>query len=82
MFCNFPLVDLLLPAFKGYWYQYKVLVGLVLLSSNHMFGSVDLSILVIFENFEIALILLRQIQNFQKCTWAIYPKSLSQTCNY
>ena len=29
--------------------------------------------IVIFENFEIALVLLGQFQNFQKCTRAIYP---------
>ena len=37
---------------------------------------------VIFENFEIAPILLWQFQNFQKCTWEIYTKSPSQTCDY
>ena len=42
-----------------------------------MFGSGDFwdkSTLVIFENFEIALVLLGQFQNFQKCTRASYPK--------
>ena len=38
--------------------------------------------LVTFGNFEIALVLLKEFQNFQKCTWAIYPKSPSQTCDY
>ena len=38
--------------------------------------------LVIFENFEIALVLLAQFQNFQKYTRAIYLKSPSQTCEY
>ena len=37
---------------------------------------------MIFENFEIALILLGKFQNFQKCIAAIHPKSPSQTCNY
>ena len=36
---------------------------------------------MILENFEIALVLLRQFQNFQKCTRTIYPWSLSQTCD-
>ena len=38
--------------------------------------------LVIFENFEIALVLLRQFQNFQTCTRAIYPQSPSQEYYY
>ena len=37
---------------------------------------------VIFEKFEIALVLLGQFQNFQKCTRTIYPKSPSQPCDY
>ena len=40
------------------------------------------SIFAIFENFDIALVLLGQFQNFQKCTRAIYPKSPSQICDY
>ena len=36
----------------------------------------------IFENFEIALVLLGQFQNFQKHTRLIYPKSPSQACDY
>ena len=36
----------------------------------------------IFENFEIALVLLGQFQNFQKYTRLIYPKSPSQACDY
>ena len=50
-----------------------------------MFGSGDFSesiILVIFESFEIALVLLGQFQNFQKSTRVIYPKLPSQTCDY
>ena len=38
--------------------------------------------LVIFGSFEIALVLLGQFQNFQKCTRAIYPKSPSQQWDY
>ena len=30
---------------------------------------------MIFENYEIALLLLRQFRNLQKCTRIIYPKS-------
>ena len=33
--------------------------------------------LVIFENFEIPVVLLGQFQTFQNCTRAIYPKSPS-----
>ena len=48
-----------------------------------MFGSDDIGVpLVIFERFEIALVLLGQFQNFHKYTWAIYPKSPSQTSDY
>ena len=32
---------------------------------------------MVFENFEIVLLLLGQFQNFQKCTWAIYLKFIS-----
>ena len=32
---------------------------------------------MIFENFEIALVLLWQFQNFQKCTRAIHPKLIA-----
>ena len=42
-----------------------------------MFGSGDLC-----ENFEFTLVLFGQIQNFKKCTWTIYRKSHSQTCDY
>ena len=37
---------------------------------------------MIFENFEISLVLLGQFQNFQKCTRTIYLKSPFQTCDY
>ena len=37
---------------------------------------------MIFEKFEIALVLLGHFQNFQKCTREIYPKSPSQVCDY
>ena len=37
---------------------------------------------MIFINFEIALNLLGQFQNFQSCTRVIFPKSPSQTCDY
>ena len=37
---------------------------------------------MIFDNFENVLVLLGQLQNFQKCTRAIYPKLPSQTCDY
>ena len=50
-----------------------------------MFGLGDFGdyiTLVIFENFEIALVLLGQFQNFQKCIRPIYPKSLSETFDY
>ena len=61
-------------------------VGLAWLTSNHMFllGYFwDKSLtLVIFEKFEVALVLLGQFQNFQKCTRAIYRKLLSQACDY
>ena len=39
LFCNCPLADLHLPAVKRYQFQYKVFVGSVWLTSNHMFGS-------------------------------------------
>ena len=42
-----------------------------------MFGLV-----VIFENFGIACILLEQFRHFQKCTCIIYPKLHFQTCSY
>ena len=68
----------LLPAVKRYWFQYKVFIGLVWLNTNHMFGSRDLrdqTTLVIFESIEIALDLLEQFQNFQKCSRTIaFPK--------
>ena len=38
LFCNYPLSDLQLPCVKRYYLQYKVFVGLVWLTSNHMFG--------------------------------------------
>ena len=61
-------------------------VGLAWLTSNHMFllGYFwDKSLtLVIFEKFEVALVLLGQFQNFQKCTRAIYRKLPSQACDY
>ena len=56
-------------------------VGLVWLTSNHMFGW-DKSPSLFFKIFEIALVLLRQFQNFQKRTRAIYPKSPNQTRAY
>ena len=55
------------------------------LTSNYMFGLGNVwtkITLVIFENFEIALVLPRQFQNFQKCTRAIHPKLPSRTCDY
>ena len=39
LFCNYPLADLQLSAVKRYYFQYKVFVGLVLLTSNYMFHS-------------------------------------------
>ena len=38
--------------------------------------------MVIFENFEIALVSLGQFQNFQKCTRGIFSKLPTKTCNY
>ena len=38
--------------------------------------------MIFFENFEIALVLHGQCQNFQKYTRAVYPKSPSQICDY
>ena len=55
------------------------------ITSNDTFVSGDFDdkfTLVIFENFDIALVLLEEFQNFQKLTRAIYPKSSSQTCDY
>ena len=73
--------------FKGYFiaknsfvaevtFKYKMFLGLVWLTSNHMFDS---NTLVIFENFEINFVLLGQSKTFQKCTQTIYPTSPSQT---
>ena len=58
-------------------------LGLVWLASNHMDGlgnSWDNP--HDFWNFEIAHVLLRQFQSFQKSTQVIYPKLPSQTCDY
>ena len=35
--------------------------------------------LLIFENFEIVIVLVGEFQIFQKCTRVVYPKSPSQT---
>ena len=48
-------------------------VGLVFLTSNHMFVSGD------FRDKSRKVL---KLQNFQKCTRAIYPKSPFQACNY
>ena len=42
LICNCKLADLYMPAVKRYQFQYKVFVGLVWLTSNHMFGLGDL----------------------------------------
>ena len=41
LFCNCPLADLGFPAVKRYFFQYKVFVGLVRLTSSHLFSSGD-----------------------------------------
>ena len=41
LFYNIPLADLWLPAVKRYYFQYKLFLGFVWLTSNHIFGSGD-----------------------------------------
>ena len=52
-------------------------VGLVWLTSNHMFGSGDF-----FDKSLMWFLKILKFQSFQKCTRAIYPKLSFQTSDY
>ena len=76
IFCNSPLL-------KDISFNTKCL--LIWWLSSNMVGSGDFGDKLpswFFEKFAIALVLLRQFGNFQKCTRTIYPKSSLQTCDY
>ena len=78
VFCNWALVDL--PAVKRYQFQYKVFVGLVWLTSNHILSS---------RNFWYKFLKFLKLPPFYSRNSKIFknalgqfPKSSSQTCDF
>ena len=74
--CNCPLADLQLSALKRYQFQYKDFVGLLWLTSNHMFVSGDFgdkSTLWFLKNLKLPSLYLVNFKIFKKALGQFIP---------
>ena len=84
LFCNCPARCFVISRCWNILVSIQSSFGLVWLTSNTYLVRAIFGInhpLVIFENFEIALVSLGEFQNFQKSTRVIYSKSPCQACD-